>query len=323
MNTKVDKELLFRYFSGLTTPLENAGISHWLEMEGNEELFYLYLERWERKNAQYAPDKGRVFMKFGEKLEPKGQSNNSSVKKEQSPSVQRRWWWLFAASFFILICVAGLAKDRMLYKTYNTGFGETMSLVLDDESKVILNANTQLKVPRWMVFSENREVWMSGEAFFNISRKQDLRKFIVHTKNLNVEVLGTRFNVSDRRDATKVVLQEGRVKVTANGDSEDMAMLEEVGDYVEVKVERPGLVKRSVDTSLYTSWQEKRLKFKETPVPQVLQTIEDYYGVRVGTRDTTLYNRKFSGTLPNNDLEVILQALSNIYGSEFNQLNQK
>src|SRR5690606_221357 len=131
----------------------------------------------------------------------------------------------------------------------------------------------------------------------------------------------TRFNVTDRRDATKVVLQEGRVKVTANHKEGEIAMLEKAGDYAEVQVQTPEIITRTVDESLYTTWQEKRLKFKETPLPQVLQTIEDYYGIEIITEDTTLFDRKFSGTLPNNDLDIILQALSNIYGSGFVRSN--
>lgn len=323
MNTKIDRELLFRYFSGFTTPLENAGIERWLENKDNEEIFYLNLERWERKNAQYLPDKESVFIKFEEKLEPNKRPDLMNSKHKGSDTkMPKRRWWIIAAAFSVLICVAGLSKDGILYITYNTNFGETITLVLDDDSKVILNANTKLLVPRWRVFSTHREVWMNGEAFFDITKKSNRSKFIVHTNSLDVEVLGTRFNVSDRRDATKVVLQEGKVKVTAKNNTEETAMLEKAGDYAEVKVKSPDLVTRSVDESLYTSWQEKRLKFKETPVQQVLQTIEDYYGIRIGSSDTTLYNRKFSGTLPNNDIDVILQALTNIYGSEFNQFNQ-
>lgn len=317
MNTKINKELLFRYFSGLSTPLENSGIERWLERDGNEEVFFLYLEEWERTNAQYLPDKDAFFLKFRGELDRK-------VKRNHNPgnwyvtliNVQRKWWGI-AAAFLIIICGAVLAKDWILYKNYSTQFGETMTIILDDESQVVLNANTSLKVPRWIGYSEDREVWMTGEAFFKVSKKRNHKKFRVHTDNLSVEVLGTRFNVTDRHQTTKVVLQEGKVKVVSNSDEGSIAMLEKAGDYAEVQNKIPEIITRRVDESLYTTWQEKRLKFNETPLPQVLQTIEDYYGVRVGSNDTILYNRKFSGTLPNNDLDIILQALSNIYGAEF------
>lgn len=323
MSYNIDQELLYRYFSGQTTPLENARIEQWLGLKENEEIFFYHLEQWERRNPQYVPDKNLGFQRFELRLEPEHQYKNYTLNDlVKLPSIRfNKNWWLIAASLAILILTAFMAGEQLLYKQYITRYGETMTLVLDDGSRVVLNANSSLKVPRWMNFASQREVWMTGEAFFNIESTSDHSKFLVHTNNLNVEVLGTRFNVTDRRNATKVVLQEGKVKVTANHRKGEMALLEETGDYAEVQVHTPQIITRTVDESLYTTWQEKRLKFKETPLPQVLQTIEDYYGIEILTEDTTLYDRKFSGTLPNNDLDIILQALSNIYGSGFLKAN--
>jgi len=319
MSTKIDKSILFKYFSGLTTPLENASISQWLEEDGNEEIFYFYLENWERQNAQYLPEKKQVFEKFNGKLE-----SSDSLPSEQNNRLRylrgmtsNRKWIGIAASVLILTVVIIITHDRILYKDYVTQYGETMTIVLNDESQVVLNANTRLKVPRLLGYYNKREVWVNGEAFFNVSKKENHQKFIVHTNNLDVEVLGTRFNVTDRREATRVVLQEGKVRVVANRDEGEMALLEESGDYAEVKKESTEIITRRVDESLYTAWQDKRLKFQEVALSKVLETIEDYYGVRLSTRDTTLINRKFSGTLPNNDLNIILQALTNVYGSKF------
>src|SRR5690606_15995777 len=115
---------------------------------------------------------------------------------------------------------------------------------------------------------------------------------------------------------TKVVLQEGKVKVISTSKDGEVAMLENTGDFAQVNENSPEIIKKAVDESLYTTWQEKRLKFKETSLKEVLQAIEDYYGVHVVNTDSTLYDRKFSGTLPNNDLNIILQALTNVYGSK-------
>jgi len=323
MSYNIDQELLYRYFAGQTTPLENTGIEQWLEKEESEEIFFYFLEKWERRNLQYMPDKNLGFQRFERRLEPEHQfKRNKLIELTRFPSFKlHRRWWLIAASVIILVVAAWMGSEQLLYKHYVTRYGETMTLVLEDGSRVVLNANSSLKVPRWLNFANQREVWMTGEAFFNIESKLDRSKFLVHTHNLHVEVLGTRFNVTDRRDATKVVLQEGRVKVTANHKEGEIAMLEKAGDYAEVQVQTPEIITRTVDESLYTTWQEKRLKFKETPLPQVLQTIEDYYGIEIITEDTTLFDRKFSGTLPNNDLDIILQALSNIYGSGFVRSN--
>lgn len=319
MSTKIDKAILFKYFSGMTTPLENAGISQWLEEDGSEELFYFYLETWERQNPQYLPDKKQVFEKFNGKLESTESISSQQINRShfQRGMTSNRKWMGVAAAVLLIMGLVIVGREQIFYKNYATQYGETMTLVLSDESRVVLNANTYLKVPRWLRLSKDREVWMNGEAFFTVSKKDDGKKFIVHTNHLDIEVLGTRFNVTDRHEATRVVLQEGKVKVISTSKDGEVAMLENTGDFAQVNENSPEIIKKTVDESLYTTWQEKRLKFRETPLKEVLQTIEDYYGVHVENTDSTLYDRKFSGTLPNNDLNIILQALTNVYGSKF------
>lgn len=319
MSTKIDKAILFKYFSGMTTPLENAGISQWLEEDGSEELFYFYLEAWERQNPQYLPDKKQVFEKFNGKLESTESISSQQINRShfQRGMTSNRKWMGVAAAVLLIMGLVIVGREQIFYKNYATQYGETMTLVLSDESRVVLNANTYLKVPRWLRLSKDREVWMNGEAFFTVSKKDDGKKFIVHTNHLDIEVLGTRFNVTDRHEATRVVLQEGKVKVISTSKDGEVAMLENTGDFAQVNENSPEIIKKTVDESLYTTWQEKRLKFRETPLKEVLQTIEDYYGVHVENTDSTLYDRKFSGTLPNNDLNIILQALTNVYGSKF------
>lgn len=317
MNKEINKEILFKYFSGMTTPLENRRIEYWLEKGNNEEVFYLYLDEWERANAQYIPDRERVFLSFKNKLNFEDGKNRKVNFWSLNSQSMNKWRWAIAVSVAFVVVVFFLLKDHILYKNYSTEFGETMTLILDDNSQVVLNADTQLKVPRWINYSRDREVWMTGEAFFNVSKKENHRKFLVHTDQLSVEVIGTRFNVTDRHNATKVVLQEGKVRVVANNTDREEAMLDKSGDYAEVNKENDKIITKTVDESLYTIWQEKRLKFENTPLPDVIRTIEDYYGIRVVASDTSLTRRNFSGTLPNNDLQVILEALSNIYSSEF------
>lgn len=315
MNTKIHKQLLYQYFSGNTTPLENARIESWLGIEGNEELFYRYLDDWEREYPQYVPNKAVVFSKFENQLNVK--DTDGLTKQPLALRLLLKKWWALAACVIFTVIGIFLSSDWIMYKNYSTHYGETMTLMLDDKSQVVLNANSQLRVPRWINFADEREVWMDGEAFFKVSKKADKRKFFVRTPDLTVEVLGTKFNVSSRHKVTKVVLQEGKVKVKSNSLKGEHALLKESGDYAEVSNKEGKIVTKKVDETLYTTWQLKRLKFENSELKSVLQSIEDYYGVQLNTRDTNVVRRRFSGTLPNNDLDAILEALANIYDTDF------
>lgn len=85
---------------------------------------------------------------------------------------------------------------------YATQYGEQRVVELPDHSVVSLNANSTLRFRNdWSQANTLREVWLDGEAFFSVQKQEGAAgpaKFIVHTNDLDVEVLGTRFNVSNR-----------------------------------------------------------------------------------------------------------------------------
>ena len=97
--------------------------------------------------------------------------------------------------------------------TYVTRYGETQTILLPDSSTVLLNANSRLTLSTdW---TDTREVWLEGEAFFRVRKIKRITspasaehvKFIVRTDRLNVEVLGTEFNVRQRSEKTAVLLK--------------------------------------------------------------------------------------------------------------------
>jgi ferric-dicitrate binding protein FerR (iron transport regulator) len=183
-------------------------------------------------------------------------------------------------------------------------------VVLEDGSRVTLNANSSIKVYRDFFQRKNREVWIKGEAFFEVSRTSDLKKFIVHTKNFDVVVLGTKFNVRDRRGKTQVMLEEGKVKLLAR-HREPLIM--KPGEQVTVLKGQDAYNKKMVRRDDYMAWQDSKMIFDNTPLTDVAQAIQDYYGIQIVIADSLLATRQFTGTLPNNDLDVILMALRTAY----------
>jgi ferric-dicitrate binding protein FerR (iron transport regulator) len=129
-------------------------------------------------------------------------------------------------------------------------------------------------------------------------------------------VLGTKFNVSQRRGTTRVVLSEGKVKLVARDGGRVQPLLMQPGDYAELSPARSAFRKKAVKPENYSSWRDNKLIFEQTPLPEVLQAVEDFYGVRIVLADTTLADRKFTSTLPNNDLDVVLKSLERVFGFE-------
>ena len=143
---------------------------------------------------------------------------------ERTP-VRLKWWkktinWGVAASIVLVTFAVSWFNQKPV--AYETGYGQIRKIDLADGSVVTLNANSKLKIADDLENTPLREVWLEGEAFFDIAKKNGA-KFIVHTSEAEVEVLGTEFNVNTRRKQTKVILHEGKVKLLA-GNAQPVIM---------------------------------------------------------------------------------------------------
>ncbi|HEX8528999.1 MAG TPA: FecR domain-containing protein, partial [Cytophagales bacterium] len=172
---------------------------------------------------------------------------------------------------------------------------------------------------RWKA-GAHREVWLEGEAFFRVTKKGAApgstaeARFVVHTNQVDVAVLGTRFNVTNRRGQTTVTLNEGKVKLEEGALSRAVVM--EPGELVRLDGESQTLVRKKVNPGQYSSWTENRYVFDDTPLADIAQRIEDTYGVPVVLATPGLAERTFSATIPTKNLDVLLLALSEAFGME-------
>ncbi|HZB14371.1 MAG TPA: FecR domain-containing protein, partial [Chryseolinea sp.] len=97
--------------------------------------------------------------------------------------------------YFKLPVVAEHAQVETLSAEVETKYGERRTIVLPDESTVVLNGNSKLKYSKNWSAEQVREVWIDGEGFFAVQHTKSHQKFVVHTgEGLSVEVLGTKFN---------------------------------------------------------------------------------------------------------------------------------
>ena len=246
------------------------------------------------------------------------------VADEEVPPPVRpyRFWWL-AAAVALLLAAGGLAwhwyGTRRVYLT--TGFGQTRQLVLPDRSVVTLNGNSTLSYrPAWPV-DQPREVWLEGEAFFNVTGQPagPNARFLVHAQELTVAVLGTQFNVSRRGNGARVVLTAGKVELDIAGEPARLRM--QPGEVVELAARSGKVTRRVADPALYTSWKNHELVFDETPLAQIARMLEDTYGKKVVFRQPALAGYRISGTIPSDNVDILLRALARSSNIEIMQQN--
>lgn len=211
-------------------------------------------------------------------------------------------WWAAAAIIFLTSLGVWQYFRTSGKLTIQTAYGETRQNVLPDGSQVMLNANTTLDYKKWTEGSD-REVWVKGEAFFHVKKTAQKTRFIVHTGNFDVVVTGTQFNVINRNNKNNVLLKEGSVIIQHDGQELPM----KPGDYVEYN--NKGIQKKDINNAPLLAWTEHKFIFENTPMKEVASLVTGFYGIKVTLADEALMAKPISGVLPNDNLEVFLQAL--------------
>jgi transmembrane sensor len=226
--------------------------------------------------------------------------------KDKVKPFKIHWQWMAAACILVVLGAAMLAVRLLPGRQGQlaAGYGELLSQELPDGSMVTMNANSRLHYSTNWQDGTDREVWIDGEAFFHVSKTPMKSRFIVHTDRFDIVVTGTKFNVVNRNGKDNVLLQQGSVIVHPR-TGEDLNMVP--GDFVEWDGSR--LRKLGVRQDSLTAWQLHQLIFDKTPLRQVAAIIEEQYGVKVNLADRSIGDSTITAILPNNNLNVLLQAL--------------
>lgn len=228
--------------------------------------------------------------------------------------------WLKIAAVFsgvIVIALFYYSSGKKDFITISSKYAETKNIVLPDGSKVTLNANSSIKyADNWN--TEHREVWLKGEGFFKIKHAEIAGKapvkFIVHASEVNVEVVGTQFNINSKDDRkTKVLLTSGKIRLSViqnNGKAVNMSP-DDLFDYdSETKIY--SVTKVKPDT--YVSWIDHKYIFEKAPLEEVCKELQRYYGKEVMITDEKIRKQHLSGILELQNEETLIQTLSALLG---------
>jgi ferric-dicitrate binding protein FerR (iron transport regulator) len=184
---------------------------------------------------------------------------------------------------------------------------------LEDGSRVALNSNSKLKVPRLGFWGDVRKVELEGEAEFSISHTIDHKRFVVKTsKSFQVEVLGTTFSVFARPRGTKVALKSGSVRIDYSQNNERKEVMMVPGDLAFLDHEGEVQLERKQDVKTFAPWTEQRYVFNGTPVKEILAMIEENFGQKVTLSDSNISQRLITGNFSTRNAEELLKTISEV-----------
>lgn len=176
--------------------------------------------------------------------------------------------------------VEGVMEEEPVYNTVRVPGGADYAVELADGTIARLNCETELRYPVRFVGKERR-VYLDGEAFFEVAKNAEM-PFIVETKQMQVEVTGTQFDVKAyaEDETMQATLVEGGVEVCAYGAGSKPVALTPSQQYVLDVQTRQAEVKK-VDVQLYTGWVEGMFVFKNQRLEDVMTMLARWYSVDV------------------------------------------
>jgi ferric-dicitrate binding protein FerR (iron transport regulator) len=188
-----------------------------------------------------------------------------------------------------------------------TGYQERTKVVLPDSTQVWLNAASRLTyTDDFMV--NNREVEIAGEAFFDVTRNEEL-PFVVRFAGNTITVKGTRFNVTayDVEDKVYAALVEGCIEFAGNIVKLDM----NPGELLSYDTNSEDVVKCKADLSSHVSWVGGKLDYSAITLDQLLTRLSSIYGFKVKYDPVKYVNHTFRIILSTNEsLNDVLDAVS-------------
>jgi len=203
-------------------------------------------------------------------------------------------------------------------------YGNRSKIRLSDGTLVWLNAGSRLIYPSKFT-GKRREVLLSGEAFFDVYRDPD-QPFVVKTNALDINVLGTRFNVSayPEDSVIQTVLEKGAVTVHPNERGWFEKDLELSPNQMAIYNRNKRETKiREVNTEFYSSWTNGLLSFDRTDLRGILKKLERYYNVSLHMGDPSVGAMQINGKLDLNEgLDEAFEYLEKVSGVTFEKINE-
>ena len=217
--------------------------------------------------------------------------------------------------------------ENLTYNTINVPYGKVFNLELSDGTKVYLNSGTSIKYPVNFINNLDREVFIDGEAFFEVNSNKS--QFIVSSNNTSAYVYGTKFNFKDypEDNFSEVILTEGSLgvsEISNNIKNNDVLMIRP-GERAKVNYSSGEIERSRVNTSLYTSWIDGRVAFRNESLPSMIQKLERIYNVIIINNNKDIEEKYFTATIlyKEESINDVLSYLSEVYGLKYQIIDNK
>ena len=319
MDRKRIKYLITNLFTGSSSMSERAEMAKWINSEEAEQTSK---EVWESvSNDIDNTIKKNIWNNIQSHL--KSEPNDISIPK--CIHKHKSHYILKIVAFIAVILCSTFISLILLYNNHFIGnkesaknniysfevaSGQKGHIRLADGTVVYLNSASKISFTGDYNL-EKRTIDLDGEAYFEVAKNPD-KKFIVSCNGIEVEALGTEFNVKaySTDSIITTTLAKGKVKVY----SEKQSITLYPKDVATYNLKRQTIKSSTVDDiSVADYWRSGQLIFDAEPLSSIAQTMERMYNVKINIKDERLKNMKFTGTIQNNSLNNVMHIISLSY----------
>lgn len=310
-DTKAEKDKLRRYLDDIYTRDEASQLLQSIKDAENQDILdELSAEVWEESGTQHpATDLER------EKYKKEARQLLKHLEHKKRTWFRRVSAIAVSTAAVIAIIIGSvnffryMNEQEVTFAELSTSFGEKRQVTLPDGTVLVLNSCSQVRYPNHFV-GDIRKVELEGEGYFRVARNEEM-PFIVKTKRLDVQVLGTRFDVKSYStdEIVSVSVESGKVQVDLPEAMMRLTAKEQVlintvsGEYSKKKEERGVAI-----------WMKGGLRFHSTPIRDVAKELERVYNCRITFAPGQDFNNLITGEHDNKSLEAVLQSIEFISG---------
>jgi transmembrane sensor len=308
------EELLPDYLSGDISNKDRKIVERWRMDSLENEAFYIeFVKAWEAIPLLHEMEQFNSFEAL--------KKVNAKISKPESSNWRIYIQRIAAILLLPLLVYTGyltmrkpskemLPEEHVVMQTITSRQGTVTQFSMADGTEVWLNAGSEIQFP--LVFNgDMREVKLTGEAIFEVA-KNEKQPFRVNAKDLNIDVLGTSFDVVCYEDEalSEVILIEGKISLSV-GDGQALKRLGMIhqGQRVVSKNETQEVTIHDVDVDKYISWRNGNLIFRDDPMEDVVRRLSRWYNVEIVFNDPEIKSYIYTATFRNESLDQVLKLL--------------
>lgn len=291
----MDKEILQRYVEGNVSPEEIIAVVDWLDADENNVREFMALHKLNDISLLNQPD-----------------NRADNQKKKRTISFRKIGYELAKIAAILIIFWGGTKlfetntteESIVTYQTLYVPTGQRAELILPDSTRVWLNAHSKLIYP--VSFGKgNRQVELNGEAYFDVVHNEK-QPFIVKTRQMDIQVLGTEFNVTSYSSDFEVSLLRGCIELS----SPSLSSTYKVKEKEHVKLKDNKLIVNNITDYDYFRWKEGLICFNNESVATIIKKLKLYYDIDIETHNKKFLNSRYSGKFRTKDgIEQVLKVL--------------